>query len=61
MSIGGINGWKDIENRFQRCYGIGAMGATLVRPDGFVAWRSPDRVNHPQIQLKQVVASILGR
>ncbi len=60
-SIGGVNGWKDIEGRFEGCCGIGAMGAMLVRPDGFVAWRSPGRASHPQRQLKQAIASILGR
>ena len=37
------------------------MGAVLVRPDGFVAWRSPNRGSHPQQQLKQTLGSILGR
>jgi putative polyketide hydroxylase len=59
--IGGANGWKDCEDRFEECYGIGSMGAVLVRPDGFVAWRSPGRVNHSYRQLKQAVSSILGR
>ena len=59
--IEGVNGWKDIEDRFEECYGIGSTGAVLVRPDGFVAWRSPGRVNHPHRQLKQAVSSLLGR
>lgn len=60
-SIGAKAEWKDSEGRFEECYGIGAKGAVLVRPDGFVAWRSPGRVNDPQRQLKQVVSSLLGR
>jgi putative polyketide hydroxylase len=59
--IEGVNGWKDIDDRFEECYGIGATGAVLVRPDGFVAWRSSGGVNHPHRQLKQAVSSILGR
>jgi hypothetical protein len=59
-AIGEANGWKDIEDRFEECYGIGATDAVLVRPDGFIAWRSPGRVNHPHRQLKQAVSSILA-
>ena len=37
----------DPSGRFAALYGIGAGGATLVRPDGFVSWRAsesrPDR------------------
>ncbi len=32
----------DIEGRFETSYGISSTGAVLVRPDGHVAWRSPD-------------------
>jgi 2-polyprenyl-6-methoxyphenol hydroxylase-like FAD-dependent oxidoreductase len=31
----------DPEGLFGEYYGVGAKGASLVRPDGFVAWRSP--------------------
>jgi 2-polyprenyl-6-methoxyphenol hydroxylase-like FAD-dependent oxidoreductase len=31
---------KDPEGRFCEAYGISTAGASLVRPDGFVAWRS---------------------
>ena len=31
--------FDDAEGRFQHCYGISSSGASLVRPDGFVAWR----------------------
>jgi putative polyketide hydroxylase len=34
----------DAEGRFAESYGISAEGATLLRPDGFVAWRSPGAV-----------------
>ncbi|GHO50712.1 FAD-dependent monooxygenase [Ktedonospora formicarum] len=60
-SIGAQAEWRDIEGRFEECYGIGATGAALIRPDGFVAWRSSGRVNHPPRQLKQAAASLLGR
>jgi hypothetical protein len=31
---------QDPEHRFAELYGITSSGATLVRPDGFVAWRA---------------------
>ncbi len=32
--------FQDPEHRFPELYGITSSGATLVRPDGFVAWRA---------------------
>lgn len=31
---------EDPEGRFTKTYGITERGATLIRPDGFVAWRA---------------------
>jgi putative polyketide hydroxylase len=58
-AIGGENGLKDIERQWNETYGVGAGGATLVRPDGFVAWRSPGSVDDAQSVLEQVVARVL--
>jgi len=60
-SIGAQAEWRDVEGRFEECYGIGATGAVLVRPDGFVAWRSPGRVDHAPGQLQQAVVRLLGK
>lgn len=60
-SIGAQAERRDSEGRFEECYGIGATGAVLVRPDGFVAWRSHDSASHPPKQLKQAVISLLSR
>jgi len=38
--IVGVPGLRDPENGFAKAYGLGPQGASLVRPDGFVAWRS---------------------
>ncbi|HEY4036073.1 MAG TPA: FAD-dependent monooxygenase, partial [Ktedonobacteraceae bacterium] len=46
-SVGGVNGWKDVEGRFGEAYGVDATGAVLVRPDGFVAWRTSGGVSYP--------------
>jgi 2-polyprenyl-6-methoxyphenol hydroxylase-like FAD-dependent oxidoreductase len=41
-------------------YGIGAGGAVLIRPDGFVAWRSADVPRHPD-ELTPALSRMLGR
>ncbi|PRY43949.1 2-polyprenyl-6-methoxyphenol hydroxylase-like FAD-dependent oxidoreductase [Umezawaea tangerina] len=42
-------------------YGIGERGASLVRPDGVVAWRSPDLVIDPAASVRRVLAVVLDR
>ncbi len=44
---------------FPAAVGIGPDGALLVRPDGFVAWRSPDGAGSGE--LPAVLAGLLGR
>ncbi|NIH88432.1 FAD-dependent monooxygenase [Amycolatopsis granulosa] len=41
--------------------GIAAGGALLVRPDGFVAWRSPVAVPDPDAVLERVLTRVTGR
>ncbi|HZR39591.1 MAG TPA: FAD-dependent oxidoreductase [Ktedonobacteraceae bacterium] len=43
------------DSRWQEVYGITARGASLVRPDGFVAWRSREMAGDPQQALEQVL------
>src|SRR5262249_13190841 len=38
---------RDPEGRFCSSYGLSASGATLVRPDGFVAWRAHAMAGEP--------------
>jgi 2-polyprenyl-6-methoxyphenol hydroxylase-like FAD-dependent oxidoreductase len=40
---------------------IGMRGAALVRPDGHVAWRMPWIPEHPEAELAQAAARVLGR
>lgn len=61
QQIAAANGWQDCEDRFAACYGIGPQGAVLVRPDGFVAWRSPDCADSAARQLRHVFSSLLGK
>jgi 2-polyprenyl-6-methoxyphenol hydroxylase-like FAD-dependent oxidoreductase len=37
--------FDDVEGRFPQAYGISSSGASLVRPDGFVAWRCEKSVH----------------
>jgi tetracenomycin A2 monooxygenase-dioxygenase len=41
-------------------YGVSAGGAVLVRPDAFVAWRSPKLVKDPEAVLGEVLARAVG-
>jgi 2-polyprenyl-6-methoxyphenol hydroxylase-like FAD-dependent oxidoreductase len=45
---------------FESAYGVSASGAALVRPDGFVAFRSPDAVDDPGDTLQGALRSVLG-
>jgi hypothetical protein len=42
-------------------YGVGAEGAALVRPDGFVAWRASAMSPDPRNELSHALASALAR
>jgi putative polyketide hydroxylase len=53
----GENALRDVEGRWDAAYGVASTGAVLVRPDGFIAWRSLDRVE----DLQSALAQILGR
>jgi 2-polyprenyl-6-methoxyphenol hydroxylase-like FAD-dependent oxidoreductase len=46
---------------FTAAFGISPSGATLIRPDGFVAWRSPSAVANPAAALIDVLSAILMR
>ncbi|GAA3199431.1 hypothetical protein GCM10010451_57460 [Streptomyces virens] len=43
-----------------RAHGVGAGGAVLVRPDGFVAWRSEDAPPDPAAALREALATVLA-
>ncbi|HEY4454246.1 MAG TPA: FAD-dependent monooxygenase [Pseudonocardiaceae bacterium] len=42
-------------------YGIKPAGAVLVRPDAFVAWRSPELADDPAAVISDVIARASGR
>ena len=51
---------EDPAGRLPEAYGLQRDGAALVRPDGFVAWRSVAAADEPAEALERVVRSTLG-
>ena len=50
----------DTDGQFNAAYGITDTGASLVRPDGFVAWRSPALASDPAAVLREALGRSLG-
>jgi putative polyketide hydroxylase len=51
----------DRERRWQEAYGITDEGMVLIRPDGFIAWRSQEQIPNPRQALQHVLARLLLR
>ncbi|MBG0851949.1 FAD-dependent monooxygenase [Streptomyces spinoverrucosus] len=51
----------DAEGAFADAYGIGSDGASLVRPDRFVAWRSAGAHPDPAAEIERVLRHVLHR
>jgi len=51
----------DPSGQLATAYGIGESGASLVRPDGFVAWRATSLVSDPGRALRDVLTRLLMR
>ena len=51
----------DIDDAFEKSYGVGPDGAVLVRPDGFIAWRSRTAAPSPEAVLRDALSTILGK
>jgi 2,4-dichlorophenol 6-monooxygenase len=52
---------NDVLGQWIRAREVSDRGCVLVRPDRFVAWRCAEAVSDPQRELRQVMATILGR
>jgi putative polyketide hydroxylase len=52
---------RDPEGQFTAAYGVSASGASLVRPDGFVAWRARSLPADPAGALSGVLGALLMR
>jgi len=50
----------DPGQHFTRSFGISERGVSLVRPDGFIAWRSVDLPPEPEKSLRAALADSLG-
>jgi 2-polyprenyl-6-methoxyphenol hydroxylase-like FAD-dependent oxidoreductase len=51
----------DPDGNWHELYGVDPDGAVLVRPDGYVAWRSRSRATNPQATLRATIDGLLGR
>lgn len=47
------------ENIFRELYGIENEGVVLIRPDGFIGWRSEKEVVNPDVKLEEVISNLL--
>ena len=52
--------FDDAEGRFPQAYGISSSGASLVRPDGFVAWRCEQSAHDATAVLNDALSQSLG-
>lgn len=60
FTIGAQGDLVDSGESWASTYGVEPDGAVLVRPDGYVAWRSRSRATNPVQTLQEVLASVLG-
>lgn len=51
----------DVDDTFGTAYGLTSTGATLIRPDGFVAWRATDLPATPEHELLFALTRLLAR
>jgi 2-polyprenyl-6-methoxyphenol hydroxylase-like FAD-dependent oxidoreductase len=64
VPVAGLTAGVDLaegDDRLARTYRIGGTGAVLVRPDGYVAWRSDGAAADPVGALTEAVGTALGR
>jgi aklavinone 12-hydroxylase len=52
---------RDAAGGLEGAYGTGPAGSVLVRPDGFVAWRSSAPSSDLESELQAVLGAALGR
>ena len=46
---------------FMSAYALDEDGAVLIRPDGYIGWRSRSKTSNPSRTLREAMASMLGR
>lgn len=57
----GADGLIDPDGDFLDAHGISAAGALIVRPDGFVGWRTSEQALAGETRVQHALASLLGR
>jgi len=58
----GLDGdYNSAHNLWQAAYGVADDGAVLVRPDGYIAWRSHSGSRDPQCQMNRAMSAAIGR
>jgi 2-polyprenyl-6-methoxyphenol hydroxylase-like FAD-dependent oxidoreductase len=60
-TIGADTEVSDPDGQWQGAYGVDSDGAVLIRPDGYVAWRSRNGVSNPEAALREAFGRIFGR
>ncbi|WP_189054468.1 FAD-dependent monooxygenase [Longimycelium tulufanense] len=55
----GSEGLQDRDGRFCDLYGLAPDGAVLIRPDGYVAWRSASTSTHASSELSDAIKTLL--
>ena len=60
-TIGKDGDLGDPDGNWHEAYGVEADGAVLVRPDGYVAWRSRSGASNPQVALRAALDRVFGR
>jgi 2-polyprenyl-6-methoxyphenol hydroxylase-like FAD-dependent oxidoreductase len=61
IGIDGACDLRDSSGAWAELSGVGSMGAVLVRPDGYVGWRTKCDAAAPECVLRSAMARILGR
>ena len=61
FTIGNDNGLIDADGNWHDVYGVDPDGAVLVRPDGYIAWRSRSGAANPSEVLHAAFDGLFGR
>jgi 2-polyprenyl-6-methoxyphenol hydroxylase-like FAD-dependent oxidoreductase len=60
ITIGADGELTDADGEWHKIYGVENGGAVVVRPDGYIAWRTPRAVSDPTAALSDALSAILG-
>jgi 2-polyprenyl-6-methoxyphenol hydroxylase-like FAD-dependent oxidoreductase len=61
FTVGNDKELSDPDGNWHEIYDVDPDGAALVRPDGYVAWRSRSGASNPQQVLRAALDSVLGK